>query len=817
MKSCRPLAWSLPVLLVLCSGLLFRHGGLHAAQQKPAPPLGLAPISNPSFEETDGKTPAGWKTARFGGRADFAVDTVAHTGQRSARITASEGADAAWTTIVSVKPYSKYRLSAWIRTENVQAGTGKGALLNLHNMQPPQTAGAVTGTSDWTMVDLTFDTGGNDVVQVNCLLGGWGRSTGVAWFDDVKLELLASRTLKPQVTIDPARRRPAMSKYIYGQFIEHLGRCIYGGIWAEMLEDRKFYYDVGAKESPWTSAGDPVGVLMNPIEAFVGVHSPEVRLRGDGKAGGLAQEGLGLVAGMTYTGRIVLAGSPDAAPVLVTLVWGDAPGDRQTLAVKALEHGYRTYGLSFTAKADTDRGRLEVISTGRGAFRVGTVSLMPGDNVQGFRADTLQLLRELDAPVYRWPGGNFVSGYNWTDGVGDRDRRPPRKNPAWRGVEHNDVGIHEFMALCELIGAEPYIAVNSGFGDAARAADEVEYANGAPTTPMGRLRAANGHEQPFDCKWWSIGNEMYGSWQLGNMPVGDYVRKHNEFAKAMKAKDATIRLVGVGDLGAWDEAMLAGAAAQMDLLSEHFYCGESPGLMSHVAQVPSQIRRIADAHRKYRQTIPALAGQDLRIAMDEWNYWYGPHLYGELGTRYFLKDALGIAAGFNEYARQSDIIFMANYAQTVNVIGAIKTTKTAAALDATGVVLKLYREHFGSIPVELRGAPEPLDVVAAWKEDDSALVLSIVNPTTGVQSLALDLVSGPLPAAGHLWRIAGTDEKAYNEPGKPPVVAVRETASAMLGKSLVVPGMSISLIEVKLPAPAKKGIGATLSAVVLSR
>lgn len=105
---------------------------------------------------------------------------------------------------------------------------------------------------------------------------------------------------------------------------------------------------------------------------------------------------------------------------------------------------------------------------------------MPADNIEGFRRDVLQLLRELDAPVYRWPGGNFVSGYDWRDGVGERDTRPPRKNPAWKGVEHNDVGIHEFMALCRLIATKPYVAVNSGLGDAASAANQVEYVNGAP-------------------------------------------------------------------------------------------------------------------------------------------------------------------------------------------------------------------------------------------------------------------------------------------------------------------------------------------------
>jgi alpha-N-arabinofuranosidase len=835
MRSSRPAAWLSFALFLLISGVVhvpigqgfpptrdgdraaLRRGHAEVAAgtratkagslavQKPAAPLGAAAIPNPSFEETDGKAPVGWRTSRFSGQAEHALDSsVAHTGQRSVRITAANGADVAWSVVVPLKPYSTYRLTAFIKTDNVQAGTGKGALLNLHNIQAVQTP-AVTGTSDWTPVDVTFETKGYDAVQLNCLLGGWGRSTGTAWFDDVTLELLETRALKPQVVIDPAQRKAPLSKYVYGQFIEHLGRCIYGGIWAEMLEDRKFYYAIGSKDTPWKAAGEPAVIVMNPIEALVGAHSPEVRLRGDGRPGGLAQEALALVNGKRYEGRVALAGSPDAAPIRVALVWGEAPGDCETVTIAAIGHTYRTFPVSFTAKAGTERGRLEIVGTGRGAFRVGTASLMPADHVQGFRPDTLQLLRELNAPVYRWPGGNFVSGYNWRDGIGDRDRRPPRKNPAWQGVEHNDVGIHEFMALCELIGTEPYVAVNSGFGDAAMAADEVEYVNGAASTPMGKLRAANGHEQPYACKWWSIGNEMYGNWQLGHMPVGDYVPKHNEFARAMKARDPSIRLIGVGEVGAWDETMLAGAAAQMDLVSEHFYCQESPGLMGHVAQIPNQIRRIAEAHRKYRKTIPALKGLDLPVAMDEWNYWYGPHLYGELGTRYFLKDALGIAAGFNEYARQSDIIFMANYAQTVNVIGAIKTTKTAAALEATGVVLKLYRERFGSIPVEVRGAPEPLDVAAAWRDDGQALVLSIVNPTATPQTLALDIAGWKLPATGRLWRIAGRDERAYNEPGKPPAITVQETPAAPLSKAWVVPPMSISLLELGSGVIKKSG------------
>ncbi|MGZ5439944.1 MAG: alpha-L-arabinofuranosidase C-terminal domain-containing protein, partial [Candidatus Aminicenantales bacterium] len=419
------------------------------------------------------------------------------------------------------------------------------------------------------------------------------------------------------------------------------------------------------------------------------------------------------------------------------------------------------------------------------------------DNIDGFRPEVLARLKELDAPVYRWPGGNFVSGYDWRDGIGDRDRRPTRKNPAWQGVEPNDVGIHEYMNLMRTIGAEPYITVNSGLGDVAMALDELEYANGAAVTKMGQVRAANGHPEPWGVKFWAIGNEMYGSWQLGHIPLSDYVKKHTQYAVAMKAMDPSVKVVAVGAVGRWSETMLAEASNHMDLISEHFYVAHKAGLLSHVDQMPKEIRRIADAHRKYRATIPTLKMKEVPVALDEWNYWYGPDIYGEIGTQYFLEDALGVAAAFNEYARQSDIYFMANYAQTVNVIGAIKTSKTAAVLDSTGVILALYRHQFGTIPVTVGGAPEPLDVMACWKDETkSVLTLSIVNPTKMPQTIKLDAGKLRLPKTAKLFLVAGDDPRACNVPGQPPAVTVRETESAPFGKKITVPPISVSLYHI---------------------
>jgi alpha-N-arabinofuranosidase len=199
-------------------------------------------------------------------------------------------------------------------------------------------------------------------------------------------------------------------------------------------------------------------------------------------------------------------------------------------------------------------------------------------------------------------------------------------------------------------------------------------------------------------KYWGVGNEMWGTWQLGYMALEHYVLKQNWVVDKMREVDPAIFCISSGNAGPWSTGLLKNCADHMDAIAEHFYCQERPGLFAHVRQIPDNIRSKAEFHRKARKDLPNLKGRDIRIAMTEWNYWYGPHVFGELGTRYFLKDALGIAAGVHEYARQSDLIHSAFYAQTVNVIGAIKVSRRNAAFETTGLVLKLYRHHFGELP-----------------------------------------------------------------------------------------------------------------------
>lgn len=613
------------------------------------------------------------------------------------------------------------------------------------------------------------------------------------------------------ITVDASQTGAPISPYIYGQFIEHLGRCVYGGMWAEMIEDRKFYFPVPAPgdiwrltreqarvlaASPWKVMGPPGTVSMVAKDAFTGQHSPQIQAPGQGTAAGIYQEELGLLKGKEYTGYLWLAG--DAIPVTVSLAWGAGEDAQSVQTIPSVKAKFTRVPFKFTAGADTGHGRLTISTTGRGTLKIGCVSLMPADNVDGFRPDTLALLRQLDAPVYRWPGGNFVSGYDWRDGLGERDRRPTRTNPAWTGIEPNDVGMHEFMRLCELLHAEPMIAVNTGFGDAYSAAAEVEYANGSARTLMGKARAANGRPKPFQVKWWCVGNEMWGNWQLGYMQESHYVIKHNWVEEKMRQVDPTIQTIGSGDLpSGWSRGMLTNCADHMNLLSEHFYVfTPSNDIPAHVKQIPDNVKKIADAHRLFRREIPSLQGKDIRVSLDEWNYWYGPHVFGELGVRYCLKDALGIAAGLHEYFRNSDILFMACYAQTVNVIGCIKTTKTHADFDATGLPLMLYRRQFGVIPLQVEHQAAPLDVAAALTSDKKALTVGVVNPRSEAVALKLNLNAVKLTGLAQTWIITGNDPLACNQPGESRKVDVAEGALTDLSGAVSVKPYSITLWRV---------------------
>ncbi len=632
-----------------------------------------------------------------------------------------------------------------------------------------------------------------------------------------------------QVNLDPKKTGAPISKYIYGQFIEHLGRCIYGGIWAEMLEDRKFYHPITSEyhpytdlldtpypvvgRSPWQIVGGKVG--MTTDHPFVGQHSVTM------EAGStIRQNDLGVVAGKKYEGYLWARPGSDA-DLTLTLDWG---AGSESHRIKIADQIFTKVSFQFTAEASTDRASFAIASD-RDVV-IGAVSLMLADNVHGMRRDTLALLKELGGTIYRWPGGNFVSGYDWRDGIGDRDRRPPKTNSAWTGLESNDFGTDEFIAFCHEIGAEPLITVNTGFGDAYSAAQWVEYCNAGPNTVGGKWRVDNGHPKPHGVRYWCVGNEMWGPWQLGFMQLNQYVIKHNWIAEAMHRVDPSLELVASGDLNTinkdhdpdqvrrnigWSQGMLEGCSQNMDLISEHFYCGRlpwnhqaQPDVLTRVAEIRNAIKEKADGHRKIQPKVKPLNGRIVPIAMDEWNYWHREYTYGELGCSYDLIDGLGIAAGLHEFFRQSELITMATYAQTVNVIGCLKSSRTAAELESTGLVLGMYRRHFGTRPVLISGDAGHCDVAAALTEDCKSLTVGIVNPTLGAVKVTLNFDAAVKLGAMRRYCLTGNDASAHNSPGSPRQVDIVETAGLAPANGLELPSLACGVFVIPLRARPEK-------------
>jgi alpha-L-arabinofuranosidase len=669
------------------------------------------------------------------------------------------------------------------------------------------------------------------------------------------------------MTVDATRTGAPISPYMYGFFTELHEANNEGGFWAEMLGDRKFFHAVDSSKDPepppgrrrrataarWRPLGPDEFIVMDRQKVYVGEHSPMVKLEA-ATPHGIQQSGLGLRQGRKYSGRAIMAGDA-GAEVKVSLVWGPGPGDRQTILIKPLRTEYARFPLSFTAGADSGDARLEIAGTGKGTFHIGAVSLMPADNVNGYRADLIAEMKKIGPTMFRWPGGNMVSSWDWRDSIGDPDKRPPRFNPAWNEVQQNDLGIDDYMVLNKLLGMEPYICVNAGFGDAHSAADEVEYVSGSVNTPMGKWRAANGHPEPYQVTWWNVGNEMWNPSQMGFMSAEQFAIKHNMFVQAMRQVDPRIKIVTsgaspvetsqshaalaitgkhiatFGGPADFTGALLAHSSDYFDAAAEHIYPSgadmafdaakqdyvkvDEP-LVSRARKIANGVRAVIEAWGEYQRRFPNLNMDRYPVALDEWvSEWIGERGTNPPGNSMFAP--LACAQAMQEMFRHSSMFIISAYTAAPQLLAISKTDATVRPI---GLMFELYRRHFGTIPVEVAGnSPQhevqgtiwvdkakvssgsdtwPLDAAAALTADRKALTVAIVNPTESEQQIDVAIKGVTVQDKGRLWRIAGADLTADNEPGKPLVVDIVESPLAGAPGRLTVPKLSISIYELPL-------------------
>jgi len=341
----------------------------------------------------------------------------------------------------------------------------------------------------------------------------------------------------------------------------------------------------------------------------------------------------------------------------------------------------------------------------------------PTADKNGMRQDVMELVRDLNIPYVRYPGGNFVSAYNWEDGVGPVEDRPTRLDLAWHTAESNKVGIHEFMDWCDTVGTLPMLAINLGSRGLDDARNFVEYVNGPTGSHWGDLRKKNGREAPWDVKMWCLGNEMDGPWQVGHKTAEEYGRLANETAKTLRAFDKSLELIVCGSSNAdmktypeWERIVLEHTYDSVDLISLHMYFANrtkntanylalNAKLDGYITTIESVINLVKANKRSKR---------DVHISFDEWNVWYHsnaqdrailegnsgwPHAPRLLEDIYNFEDVLQVGCILNTFIRKSNVVKVACIAQLVNVIAPIMTEPGGAAWRQT----IYYPYYFASV------------------------------------------------------------------------------------------------------------------------
>jgi alpha-N-arabinofuranosidase len=423
--------------------------------------------------------------------------------------------------------------------------------------------------------------------------------------------------------------------------------------------------------------------------------------------------------------------------------------------------------------------------------------------------------------------------------------------------------MDEFMTFCKLIGTEPYITVNAGFGDAHSAAEEVEYMNGSVNTRLGALRARNGHPEPYHVKFWDIGNEPYGNWQLGRTDLKYFVLKTNDFAKAMRQVDPSITLLASGAMP--DEMTVTGQARDLHMpdpqaqfgspadftggllahswgsfegITEHWYARagkrfdyahakslapDAPNEDGYVtvdqtplewARYPSnRVREKAEEWQEYQKRFPAMLEKKIFLSIDEYAY---------SGAPVNLKLALAYGMVFNEMLRYTDFLRMSAFTMGVSTLD---YNSTGADYNTNGLLFKLYGDHLGSIPVALSGnspqpAPKyavagdqpktnpgsptyPLDMFAALTADHKFLTIAVVNATESEQKFDLNVTATKLAGPSTLWQMTGSSLDASNHVGQPPQVAVKEIPLGNAPATISVAPISINIYRFPVAQAAK--------------
>jgi len=541
---------------------------------------------------------------------------------------------------------------------------------------------------------------------------------------------------KVRIEVFAGEKAEAISPFLFGKFTENLGSNVYNGLWAQILRNTGFepaeYFSHHGEGGIWRRMG------------HIGMLNVYPHLQNDMREGIACFWGKWGLGDVAYSLSEDCVNSNSAQMIEVNSLMSDEVGVLQPIWLPT--HRTKEYEVSLWVKGTVKQAHVAIrtedgatvgectipvspewskqeaqISIDTGDFERGrpflfTIALsepgmvlldqcflFPTDHMNGFDPDVVRLLKESRLSMLRFPGGNFASGYHWKDGIGPIDARPIRLNPAWDLDEPNHVGTDEYITLCRMLGCEPLICVNAGNGTPEEAAQWVEYCNGTLDTEFGRLRARNGNPEPYGVKFWEVGNELYGEWQIGHCSSQEYAERYRRFHDAMKAVDPTINLIANGQDCAWNAAIIEKDKDILRSLSTHLLLGSAVPEDAEPEQVylsymalpfwfENELRAMGRQMEQGGVAEPKLAVTELQM------FTKSPRL----PNNQTLSEAIVYSGMVNAMIRTQGLVEIFTHSALVNHGGGILKQREFTFPNPVYWAHRIYASQPGRIPVQLR-------------------------------------------------------------------------------------------------------------------
>ena len=551
----------------------------------------------------------------------------------------------------------------------------------------------------------------------------------------------ATTPAEARITIDASVRARPISRYLFGKFTEHLGANVYQGAWAQIIMNPEFAparlwprreaLERSLKEAAatfgqpkllddarrgltpfWSASGAVRGRWLEAGRRYV----QELKIL-DG--GGAIETGIFPPLHRTRRYELTVkarARRPTEMRVEILTAAREAVGEVSVPVSNVWAEIRRDLEVRPRGHAKGDAYLLRLAFPAGASVEIDRVLLFPADHVEGWDPEVVEFMRNARLPMLRFPGGNFASGYHWEDGVGPLDSRPVLPNPAWPIIEWNHVGADDWLRLCEIVGAEPLICINAGNGSTDEARRWVEYVNGPPDSPMGRRRAANGHPEPYGVRYWEIGNELYGRWQIGYTDGEGYALRYADFVAAMRQADPNLLFIanGLGGLRRtpdgkgyqrpeWNYALVRVNGAQVRSISVHPLIGGRTDPKSDPNEIWQELVAFADGYGDYLEKLVAEpmreAGLEPKVAITEMQiFTHQPSLPNNKS----IAEPLWLASMLHTCFRSGGLVELLTHSALLNHGGGLGKRRGVVYAEPVWWATYLYSTQAGTIPVEVR-------------------------------------------------------------------------------------------------------------------